>query len=204
MRSVTKYKSISHWFSYNWGWLLGGALLVLFIVYTTVFQPMAPKSDYTITWVGRTLLSDAESEAISAAVTRAGSDQNRDGMVTVAVNQYVIDFTVTGEDYNYEDNYANFLKLLAEIQAKECYLFLMDDPELLQYSLGVLQYLDGTIPGEEDHYACANWEQMCVLWQPEGLEHQAYLGRRAFFGGEETQKLFPGADALFTALAGIG
>lgn len=200
MQPKTKYRSLSHWFSYNWGWVLGGALLILFLLYTRVLQSSAPEADYTIGWVGASYLSEAELEAISRAVAQAGADQNGDGEVTAAVNQYIVDFAMQPDHFQYADNYANALKLIAQIQAKDCLLYLLEDPELFQYSTGALCYLDGSIPGQEDHYECANWRQMCVPWYPEGLEHEAYLARRALFSGEDSQELFPGAEILFGAL----
>lgn len=200
MQPKTKYRSISHWFSYNWGWVLGGVLLLLFLLYTNVLRPSDPKADYIIGWVGASSLSDAELEAISQAVARAGADQNGDGQITTSVRQYLVDFTMSPDHFRYQENYANAMKLIAQIQAKECLLYLLEDPELFQYSTGVLCYLDGSIPEEADNYDCANWRQMCVPWPLEGLGHEVYLGRRSLFSGEDSQTLFPGADILFDAL----
>lgn len=77
-----------------------------------------------------------------------------------AVDQFLIDFTLTPDDCRYQDTYANHLKLLAHIQAGECRLCLMEDPEGFQSATGALQYLDGTIPSESDHYECAGWERI--------------------------------------------
>lgn len=195
-----KYKSISHWFSYNWGWVLGAVLLALFLFYTHVIQDNGPKPDYTIGWVGTSPLSESELDAISSAVASAGADQNGDGLVTTSVTEYIINFDLTPDDYGYQNAYADHLKLLAQIQANEFMLFLLEDPEGFQASTGVLRYLDGSIPGEEDQYESANWQRMCVPWQPDGLEREAYLACRAIFSGKDSEKLFPGAEVLFGAL----
>lgn len=200
MGSNIKYRSFSHWFSYHWGWLLGGAVLALLLVHAFLTDSREAKPDYTVSWVGASVLSEAEEAAISSAIARAGSDQNGDGQVTAAVAQYIIDFTLSPDDALYQDTYAEHLKLLAQIQTGDCYLYLMEDPAGFQSSTGALQYLDGTTPSEADHYECANWERMCVLWQAEGLDRRCWLGRRALFGGD-SQALYPGGDALFETLA---
>lgn len=201
MRSDVKYKSFAHWFSYHWGWLLAAAVLALLLVHGYLTRSRTPQPDYTVSWVGSTALSEAEEAAVSAAVVRAGADQNGDGQVTAAVNQYVIDFTLNPDSPGYADSYAGLLKLTAQVQAGDYYLYLAEDPERLQSATGLFQYLDGTIPSGADGYECANWEQMCFPWQPEGLEHQGWLGRRALFGKDDARTLFPGSDALFAALA---
>ena len=191
-------KSLSHWLTYNWGWILGGAALLAVLVYSALSHTGGPRADYTVTWVGTTYLSEGEVEAICQAIAQAGADQNGDGAVVTDVVQYVIDFTLTGEDHGYADSHANNVKLLAHLQAEDCLLFLLEDPEQFQRSTGALRYLDGAIPTDVDGYECANWQRMCLFWQPEGLEHQAYLGLRALFSGEES--LFPGAAILFDAI----
>lgn len=202
MRSGVQYRSFAHWFSYHWGWLLAAAALALLLVHGYLTRSRTPQPDYTVNWVGATALSEEEEAAISAALARAGADQNGDGQVTAAVNQYLIDFALTPDSAGYADSYAGLLKLTAQVQTGDCYLYLVEDPERFQSATGIFQYLDGTIPSDEEGYECANWERMCFLWQPEGLEHQGWLGRRALFGGDEAQELFPGSDALFGALAG--
>lgn len=199
MRSPVHYRSFSHWFSYNWGWLLAGAAVIALIALQLWTDPRGPQPDYTISWVGATSLSEEEVAAISSAAAQAGVDQNGDGQVVVSVYQYLIDYTLSPDDFRYQDCYAEQLKLLAHIQSAESYLYLMDNPEAFQASTGVLQYLDGTVPAEDGNYQCANWADMCVLWQPEGLARQCWLGRRVLFDGS-AQTRFPGSDALFAAL----
>lgn len=201
MRSHTHYRSVSHWFSYNWGWLLAGAAVIGLIVFEFWTDSRDPKPDYVISWVGATTLSEDEVSAISNAAVQAGADQNGDGQVIVSVYQYLIDYTVSPDDYRYQDSYANSLQLMAHLQSVESYLFLMDNPEDFQAATGVLQYLDGSVPSADGDYDCANWADMCVPWQPEGLEHQCWLGRRALFG-DSVQDRFPGSDELFAALCG--
>lgn len=204
MKLFGNYRSLSHWFSYNWGWVLGGALLLALILSAALLHSSDPEADYLVSWVGVSALTEEEEQAVTDALSRSGQDQNGDGSVTVQLRQFIIDFTMTSSDDGFEDNYSYVLKLVAELQTEQCYLFLMDRPELFQRSTGALQYLDGTTPAnmEEGGYESEYWERMCVPFQAEGLERQTYLGRRAFFGDSDPSALFPGSDALFNAIAG--
>lgn len=205
MKLFGNYRSLGHWFSYNWPWVLIGGLLLLVILYARFLQPRQPEPDYLVSWVGVTALTEEEERAVTDALARLGRDRDGDGEVTVQLRQFIIDFAMTTDNAGFEDNYSYVMRLVGELQTEQCYLFLMDRPELFQYSTGVLQYLDGTAAsGEEGSgYDSENWEQMCVPFQPRGLDRPAYLGRRVLFGNRDSEELFPGCDELFKAAAGL-
>ncbi len=200
----TRYESLSHWLTYNWRWVAGIVIVILLAVFFYQNNTESVPSDYIITWVGCTDLTSEEEASIVAAATEAGADQNGDGEVIVTIRQYVIDFQVDATDEAAEDTYYNTLKLLNQLHAADSFQFLLDDPDKFQFNAGVLQYLDGTISGEEDNYECANWADMCVAWNCDGFERTAYLARRALFeDGADYEATFPGGNALFTALTGV-
>lgn len=199
-----KYQSFSHWFSYHWG-IVPIAILVLFLIWFS-WQGKAGVSDpdYTVAWVGSSMLTDGEEAALTDAVTACGSDLDGDGAVTVEVLQYVVQFDMDATDENAELNYNYTLKLSSELQANVCYLYLMEDPEGFQRYTGVLRYLDGSVAGEADNYDCANWKTMCVPFQLDGLDRTCWLGRRALLTeNADYDATFPGGDALFQALTGL-
>ncbi len=198
---MKQYTSFRHWFSYHWGWILGGIAVSAFLLYA--FLPGGgSKPDYVLSWIGTTALSETEEAAVKSAAARAGADQNGDGMIEVSLTQFIIDFHMTADDSRYEENYGYVSKMLGQLQTNECYLYLLEDPERFQYATGALQYLDGARASEADHFESSRWEEMCVPWNPEGLAHTAFLARRAFFGQEDPDSLFPGGNALFDALSG--
>ena len=202
---TVKYRSFSHWLSYHWGWFVLAGVLVLLGLYFSSGQSAGPEPDYRIAWAGSTALSDEEEAAICQVMSSLGEDQNGDGEVTVEVLQYVIDFEPDEETADPALSYSAQAKLMADLELKNCYLFLIEDPEAFQAAYGVLQYLDGSTPGEEENYEAARWEEMCVAWTCEGLAHgPVYLARRAFFQGESAAGLFPGSDALFEIMTGLG
>ncbi|MCD8145951.1 MAG: hypothetical protein LUD84_01515 [Clostridiales bacterium] len=200
----THYVSVGHWFTYNGKWVALAAIILLLGIYLYHNNSDSVPSDYIVTWVGCTELTEEEEEAVTAAMEAAGADENGDGEVVVTIRQFVIDFRVDATDEAAEETYYNTLKLLNQLNDADSYLFLLDDPKKFQFTTGVLQYLDGVIPGEEDNYECENWADMCVAWSCEGFERTAYLGRRALFEEDADYEVtFPGGNALFTALTGL-
>lgn len=200
-----KYKSFSHWFSYHWG-IIPIALLALFLIwFSWKGKTGAVDTDYTVGWVGASMLTEEEEAALSAAIAACGEDLNGDGEVTVEICQYVIQFDMDATDDNAELNYNYVTKLVSELQTNRCYLYFLEDPEGFQRCTGVLQYLDGSAAGEEDNYDCANWAEMCVPFQTAGFEKRTcWVGRRALFAEDaDYSAAFPGGEALFQALAGL-
>lgn len=193
------YKSFSHWFTYHWRPVVCVVLAVLVWLYFYLL-PRPKDPDYVVSWVGQQLLSQEAEEALTQQLQAAGTDVNGDGDVVVQITQYAITFRDDIEGETLTDSYAYLTKLLNSIQANECRLFLMEDPEGFQRTTGVLQYLDGAIPSEADDYESAHWEEMCLPFQTDAVEGPVYLGRRCLFNGEDPEALFPGADALFDAL----
>lgn len=203
MNKTVKYQSFGHWFYYHWKYLLAGVVVILLGVYFWHNSREPVDVDYQISWVGATALSQSEEESIITAVAEAGTDQNGDGQVTATVTQYIINFQSDTDyvDSTVEDSYSYTLKLIAQLQTKDCYLFLMDDPEQLQFTTGLLRYLDGSIPGEEDNYQYLRWEEMCVPWNCDGFARTAWLGRRGLFEEDaDYEETFPGGEQLFQAL----
>ncbi|MGM9537577.1 MAG: hypothetical protein ACI3VN_04520 [Candidatus Onthomonas sp.] len=193
------YKSFSHWFSYHWR----PVVLVLLALGAGVYfalLPKDPESDYVVSWVCTHSLSDRQEQALTDQITAAGYDVNGDGQIVVRIDQYLVSFDPDLEGEALTESYGYLTKLLNAIQAGDCRLYFMDDPEGFQRTTGLLQYLDGSIPPETDSYECANWAEMCVPFQADWTDQTIYLGRRCLFNGENPEELFPGADALFTAL----
>jgi len=201
---TTKYQSFSHWFYYHKLWVILLTIFALMMLTLYWTHHTGPKADYVVSWVGTTLLNEEEEAAMTAAVAACGKDVNQDGSVSVQVVQYEVHFATEGaESSQIEETYSNVVKLIGQLDANECYLYFMEDPEGFQYAVGALRYLSGEPSGEEDHYEYHRWKEMCVPWTCEGLERRSvWLGRRALFReGQEYDVIFPGGEELFEALA---
>ena len=200
-----KYKSVSHWLSYNGKYLAYSAIAAMLVLILRLNQQSGSiPCDYRISWIGKTALSQEEADILRAAAAGYGSDLNADGIVTLDLVQYIIDF----EEARGADDagilrgaYEQVTKLLTRLQEKDCYLFLTDDPSSVQFTTGIFRYLDGRIPGEEAHYEYENWEQMALPLSLEGMREGIWLARRCLFEKEaDYEAVFPGGEALFRAL----
>lgn len=200
-----KYKSFSHWYEYHKAWIIGGIIVGLMVL--TLYWTHSGESDpdYRVSWVGKTLLSAEEEEALMQAVRVCGEDRNGDGEISVMVVQYAVNFTPDSSALT-EENYGSVLKLIGQMESNECYLYFMEDPEGFQFNVGALRYLNGEPSGENDHYEYQRWEEMCVPWTCPGLEGRTiWLGRRALFHeNPDYDAVFPGGEALFMALTDMG
>ena len=126
-----KYKSLSHWFSYNWGWLVGILIVVLLFFYFS--KQEKTQYDYIITWVGKTNLSQNEELAIKDTVSQCMDEGN------TQIKQYIVNYNPDKGDTNLELYTQNAMKLLAEIQIDECGVLLLEDPEGFKKST---EYID--------------------------------------------------------------
>ena len=204
---ITKYQSVSHWLSYNGKYLVYLAIALFLVFLLRLNQRSgAERYDYRISWIGKTALSQEEEMLLRDAVSSFGTDINQDGSIALDIVQYIIDFkkAQTAQDADIlKDAYGQMTKLLTRLQEQDCYLFLTDDPSSLQFTTGILRYLNGKIPGEENHYEYADWDQMALPFSLTGFREGTWLARRCLFEeNADYEKSFPGGEALFLALAG--
>ncbi|MBR2529219.1 MAG: hypothetical protein IKE58_12215 [Blautia sp.] len=202
-----KYQSFSHWLSYNGkyvAYLTLGLLLILLLRFN--HRSGQRQYDYKISWVGKSFLDTTEQESLRQAVLSMGRDIDGDGQITLDIVQYEVDFAKAQTSVDADvlkGAYEQMTRLLTRLQERDCYLFLTDDASSLQFTTGILRYLDGRVAGEEDNYEYANWEQMALPLSLEGLREGCWLARRSLFEkNADYEERFPGGEALFWALAG--
>lgn len=205
MNPFSKYRSVSHWFSYNWGWLLAILAIILIGVFLHFTSPKeVDNSDYTITWVGNSQLSQTEENAISDAVKKCGNDLNGDGKIITKVDQYVINYNPDKSDSNIQLYYTNAMKLLAEIQVDSSYIYLLDDPEGFQKSTGILADSNGNLQSDKPDNNSKNWQDMCKLWSYSDFKRTAYIARRGMFDNEKSSnQTLKNDQKLYDALLSI-
>lgn len=158
------------------------------------------KPDYAVAYVGTEALSEEAVEALQAAFARMGRDENGDGEIFVAVNQYVSYSTGDSDTLYYAQ--AAEAQVIADITDCDSYFFLLADPEDFQERMRVLSCWDGTLPADSDEEAM---DKVRLLSEcpglgelPEELEG-LYLGRRGFWN-EDTVNYLEGCEALWDSL----
>lgn len=176
-REYTKKEIRANWWEYHrWMVLLGivAAVLLFFLIKDTVFQT---RPDYQIAWVGQSDLPADTVTALSTALEQYGTDRNGDGKIVVSVNSYTVNFDATSESADAYYQMAGVTKLSADLSSGDgSYIFLMQDPAGFEGQTQALQYLDGTLPGDE----ATDWQNMCYLWSDcpvlAGLDLGSYTG----------------------------
>ena len=166
---LTKQQRRRNWWHYHkWHVLIGGVLVLIAMDWAwSALTQVHP--DYQIAYVGTAPLDQEDAAAWEARLSAQGSDCNGDGNVVVQLNQYL----TVQEDTMYTA--AANVKLLADLDARESYFFLLENPESFQSDYEVLQ---------ED-------------WFP--VENGLYLARREFWE-DRTAEHMEECDALWARL----
>lgn len=166
---LTKQQRRRNWWHYHkWHVLIGGVLVLIAVDWAwSALTQVHP--DYQIAYVGAAPLGQEDAAAWEARLSALGRDCNGDGNVVVQLNQYL----TVQEDTMYTA--AANVKLLADLDARESYFFLLEDPEIFQADYEILQ---------ED-------------WFP--VENGLYLARREFWENRTAEHMEE-CDALWERL----
>lgn len=180
-RELTKAEKRRNWWDYHkWHVVLGiVAVLCLGSMVWSFLRIGQVRPDYQIAYVGATALPDDTVAALEAAFSELGEDLNGDGRTVVTLHQYV-----TYADLLQQEGGAgsdeimqaqmSMVSLIADIDARDSFFFLLDDPDGFQQSYAVLSYPDGIFPEGERTSAYGtylSWAECPVL---SGLELGSY------------------------------
>ena len=156
---LTKKQRRQNWWQYHkWYVLIGVAVVLIGADWGwNILTRVTP--DYQIAYVGSVPLSEGDGASWETQLAAFGTDCNGDGKVVVQLKQYLSSY----EDAMY--NAAANVRLLADLDGRESYFFLLEDPEKFQADYEVL---------EED-------------WFP--VTGDLYLARRAFWGDRTAEHM---------------
>lgn len=171
-KQYTKTEKAANWWHYHKlhvAIVIAAVVLVTWVVHDIVTQV---HPDYRIGYVGS---SDLPVDTVSALEnTLAGfvDDRNGDGKIVVQLVQYNVD--LSGETDNADTNtdsdpysqMAGVTRLSADMASTDGpFIYLMQDAtyaEEFEDYAGALQYLDGTMPEEDDENV--DWTKMVYRW----------------------------------------
>ena len=156
---LTKKQRRQNWWHYHkWHVLIGVAVVLIGADWGwNILTQVTP--DYQIAYVGSVPLSEGDGASWETQLAAFGMDCNGDGKVVVQLKQYLASY----EDAMY--NAAANVRLLADLDGRKSYFFLLEDPEKFQADYEVL---------EED-------------WFP--VTGGLYLARRAFWGDRTAEHM---------------
>ena len=153
-----RQKRANWWYYHKWYVLLGTGLLAaaLYLIARGLgFGQITP--DYQVAYVGSAALPEDTAAALETALADLGTDCNGDGQVVVRLNQYVMGDS-SGEGAVYA--YAGSTRLMADLEARDSYFFLLEDPAVFQENYQILRRLDGSLPEETDQ----DYESCYLCW----------------------------------------
>ena len=198
---LTPKEKWKNWWHYNW-WIVAVVLAAVVAVGSLVLKNLGvtePLADYNVAYVGSRPLSDETVEAVVATFQEFGEDASGDGVVTVAVNQYVI-YENSADVESLQMNSATKALLESDIVARTSYFFILEDPEEFTKAYQALADANGELPPEGDY----GWEDKVRLL-PDVVDGVAkedaglYFGRRGFYK-EQTIKYQEACDRLWEGL----
>ena len=149
-----------NWLHYHWPYLVIAAVVawigMSWLANALHWGQTLP--DYQIAYVGERSLPEDTARAVEQALARYGEDLNGDGVVCVTLCQYVSGT----EDREKASTYAIAaqMQFLADMNAQESCLLLLEDPARFQLEYQALANWDGTAPAADDDTARGK----TVLW----------------------------------------
>lgn len=177
-------QKMGNWWHYHkWTVLLAAALLIVAgVLFAGWFDQTQP--DLRVGYVAAQALDQDAADRLQAVLESLCGDSNGDGQTLVWLEQYVVSFRGNAQDANAQ--MAGMARLSADLRTPDGpAIFLLDDPEGLQQSIGALEYLDGAQPPGQPPYDAQNWRRM--VWDVQDCPPLAgiaelqglYIARRA-------------------------
>ena len=226
-RELTRAEKRKNWWDYHkWHVVLGiiGVLFLGSMVWSFLgLGQVYP--DYQIAYVGAAALPDDTVAALERALSELGEDLDGDGEVIVTLNQYVTYAASLEQEGGASSDeimqaQASMVSLIADLDARDSFFFLLDDPDSFQQIYAVLSYPDGTLPEGEVPSADGtylSWAECPVLaglelgsytqtylsveitGDSQELLSHLYIARRGFWADEVCDHL-EGCEALWAKL----
>ena len=155
---LTKKQRRRNWWHYHkWHVLICAAVVLIAADWArNILTQVTP--DYQVAYLGSAPLSQEDAAAWEARLAALGADCDGDGRVVVQLNQYLS----AHEDAMYAA--AANVKLLADLDGRESYFFLLENPEQFQADYEILQ--EDWFPVEDGLYLARR-----AFWEDRTAEH---------------------------------
>lgn len=212
-RELTPKERRANWWDYHiWHVIL--AVVLLLVLANLAFNAWNGRRNapvYQAAYVSSHPLPEETASALEAALTELAGGRR------VGLNQYLTAGAGAGSEAALYASASN-VKLMADLDGCDSFLFLLEDPETFQSNYQVLRNLDGTLPeGGGGKAFCLPWADCPVLaslplgtysetlmgqeitGDGQALFSSLYVARRGFWT-EKTCKDPEGCDALWEAL----
>ena len=160
-RELTPAEKRANWWYYH-KWQLAVAAVVVLALGNILWNVLGigkVRPDIQVAYVGSVPLPEETAAALEEALADLGTDANGDGRVVVKLNQYVSgDGSADSNAAMYA--YAASTTLMGDLESRDSYFFLLEDPEAFQRNYQILRRLDGTLPTDLD----TDYENCYLPW----------------------------------------
>lgn len=178
-------------FFYYYKWWLALGIFLFFSLCSILMGMFGKKKpDYSIACISGKVAEEHVLQEIENAFALLGEDLNGDKKVTVRVHYYPLGLH-TNDENTYYYGYAADVRLQADILANDSYLFLMEDPQLVQTQYQILADREGRMPAAEDSSVSgravllrdtAFLDKAVLSDEAKAFLEDLYIGRRGYYG----------------------
>ena len=159
------------------------------------------RPDYQLAYVASAPLEADALATLENALSAYGEDCNGDGRVVFQVNAYV-DMSISQDSDAAQYTAAAKVKLMADMENRESYFFILDDPETFHNNYQTLAAPDGSLAEYADEACWFAWVSCPVLAALDADQSSfsnLYFARRGFWE-DRVCKNKEQCDALWDAL----
>ena len=200
-KEYTKQEKAANWWHYHKLYVGIAVIAVVLVVWMVHDVVTRVRPDYRVGDVGSSNLPTDTVTALENTLAAYCDDRNGDGKVVVELVQYDLDFDSESENTDAYIQMADVTRLSADLSSEDGpYIFIMQDTDYAQQfaeTIGVLQYLDGTMPDtenvDENDNVIVDWTKMVYRWTDcpvlTGLELGSYTSDAVQSASGDSQQL---------------
>ena len=149
---LTPKERRKNWLYYHkWHLVIGAAALVMLLDLTrSALRIGEIRPDIQIAYTGKYVLPEKVVPLLEEHLASYAKDANGDGRTVVRINTYPQPDLSSGDSSLVSLSAASSVQMMADMEDRLSFLFLMDDPAGLESSIHILAHPDGTLPESEE------------------------------------------------------
>ena len=201
-RELTPEEKRRNWWHYNRGYVLGALILAVMLlsVLSDALETRRNVPDCTVAYVGTQPLAPETAAGLEAALCGLCTDVTGNGEALAELRQYRLFPEGTDDPAIAQQDYANTMALMSDLDVVASMIFILEDPEAFQAQTGILARTDGTLPELTPDSDSPLWISCAEVPALEGLGVDGlYIALRGLWNGEDTAAI-RGGIALWSRL----
>lgn len=188
-RELTPEEQRRNWWHYNRGYVLGALILAVMLlsVISDTLETRRNAPDCTVAYVGTQPLAPETAAGLEAVFSALCPDVTGNGETLAQLRQYQLFPEGTDDPALAQQDYANTMALMSDLDVVGSMIFILEDPEAFQTKTGILARIDGTIPEKTPDSDLPLWIPCAEIPALDGLGVDGlYIALRGLWNGEDT------------------